>query len=182
MKTPASYSEWSNCVEELEGGLNDEAVIQSMANGSLSWTSGVADLFSERISCAFNTRLRRCADRMARDLSQGADETILVRSLLDVRRTLFFLRRVGELPAFPQTLRDHLCSEIKRYAERAQRSLEDSAKHDRSGRLISLIRHNSLLAYEESSNTHDPAKSAPLMPDVSEARDSIPPRRRKILI
>lgn len=181
MKAPTSYSEWSACIEALEAGLNDELVIQAMAQGDLSWTSGVANLFSERISGAFNTRLKRCADRMTRDLSHGSDETTLVRALLDTRRSLSLLHRVGEISAFPQMLRDHLCTEVKRYAERAQRSLEDSAKHDLSGRLSSLIRHNNLLAYEKPSSTATPFQNA--TPPLSTSGTDVPSisRRRTIL-
>lgn len=181
MKPPISYADWSACIDALEAGLNDELLIQAMLQGSLSWTSGVANLFSERISGAFNIRLQRCADRLTRDLSLGADETTLVRAMLDSRRSLSLLLRVGAIPTFPQMLRDHLCTEVKRYAERAQRSLEDSAKHDRSGRLTSLIRHNNLLAYENPTNMAAPASNA--MPTLSTSGTGIPPapRRRTIL-
>lgn len=181
MKAPTSYAEWSASIDALEAGLNDESVIQAMAQGNLSWTSGVANLFSERISGAFNTRLQHCAERMTRDLSQGADETTLVRALLDTRRSLSLLHRVAVIPSFPQMLTDHLCTEVKRYAERAQRSLEDSAKHDRSGKLISLIRHNNLLAYENPLNLTAPVQNAP--PPIPSAVD-IPsaPRKRTILV
>lgn len=181
MKTPTSYSDWSACIDALEVGLNDELVIQAMSQGSLSWTSGVANLFSERISGAFNIRLQRCADRMTRDLNLGADETTLVRALLDSRRSLSLLHRVGTIPIFPQMLRDHLCAEVKRYAEKTQRSLEDSAKHDRSGRLTSLIRHNNLLTYESPTNMAVPISNAP-PPLTTSGTDTPPtPRRRMIL-
>lgn len=182
MKAPTSYFEWSACIEALETGLNDEQVIQAMAQGNLSWTSGVANLFSERIGVAFNTRLQRCADRMTRDLSHGSDETSLVRALLDTRRSLSLLHRAAGIPAFPQMLREHLHTEVKRYAERAQRSLEDSAKHDRSGRLVSLIRHNNLLAYENAFCAASPIQNA--TPPLSPPGTDVPPtpRIRPILI
>lgn len=181
MKAPSSYSEWSACIEALETGLNDELIIQAMAQGNLSWTSGVANLFSERISGAFNTRLQRCADRMTRDLTQGTDETILVWALLDTRRSLSLLHRLAGIQAFPQMLRDHLCTEVKRYAERAQQSLEDTAKQERSGRLSSLIRHNNLLAYENSSSVAAPTPNATLPLNIVCTDAPTAPRRRTIL-
>jgi hypothetical protein len=181
MKTPTSYSDWSVCIDALEAGLNDELVIQAMSQGSLSWTSGVANLFSERICGAFNIRLQRCADRMTRDLKLGADEPTLVRALLDSRRSLSFLHRVGTIPIFPQMLRDHLCTEVKRYAEKTQRSLEDSAKHDRSGRLASLIRHNNLLTYESPTNVAVPISNTLQSLTTSGNDTPLTPRRRMIL-
>jgi hypothetical protein len=148
MIEPTTYSEWSDCVDAFEGSEHDEDVVVAMSRGKLNWNSGVATLFSERISDAFNLRLKRCADRMERDFKTGGDETTVVRALLDTRRTLTLLHRVATIPSFPETLREHLAGEIRRYAERTQQSLEDSAKHDRSGRLASLMRNNSLLRYE----------------------------------
>jgi hypothetical protein len=181
MKAPASYADWSACIDVLEAASNDEAIIQVMAQGSLSWTSGVAELFSERISGAFNTRLQQCADRMNRDLGQGANETTLIHAMLATRRSLSLLHRAGEIPAFPQTLKDHLCSEVKRYAEQTQKSLEESARHDRSGRLTSVIRHNNLLAYANPSNTTAPIESDRSPLNISGTDASSNSRKRTIL-
>lgn len=175
MKAPCSYADWSACLEVLENGANDEEAIRAMTQGELAWSSGVANLFSERISEVFSTRLQRCANRMARDLNLGADEITLVRALLDTRRNLALLYRVAIIPAFPQMLREHLSGELKRYAERAHSSLEDSAKHDRSGKLTSLIRHNSLLGYDASAAC---ASSLP-MPASNYVVENMPTTARK---
>lgn len=151
---PSSYAEWSDCLERLEQGLDDEQVIALMAAGSLGWSAGVATLFSTRISEVFSVRLQRCADRLTRDLQHGMDETLLVRALLNARQTLSLLLRVASLPGFPERLRTHLRQVLDRYAGQAQDSLERSAVHDRSGRLVSLIRHNSLCRFD----------AAPLIP------------------
>ena len=140
-----------------------------MSRGTLNWNSGVAGLFSERISGAFNTRLKRCADRMERDFKSGGDETTVVRAMLDTRRTLTLLHRVATIPSFPEMLREHLSREIRKYAERAQQSLEDSAKHDRSGRLASLMRNNSLLRYEPIPELATSTTPAPKSADVAQA-------------
>lgn len=140
-----------------------------MSQGTLSWTSGVANLFSERIGSAFSVRLGRCADRMERDFKSGSDETTVVRAMLDTRRTLTLLYRIATVPAFPEILREHLTSEIRSYADRAQQSLEDSAKHDRSGRLASLLRNNSLLRYQPEPAPAPVVSVAPPTVDNAEA-------------
>lgn len=179
MKAPCCYADWSVCLETLASGSNDEAVILAMTQGELSWTSGVATLFSERISEAFSSRLQHCAKRLSRNLSLGADETTLVRALMETRRSLALLHRVALIPVFPSMLREHLCSELKQYAERTHNSLEDSARHDRSGKLASLIRHNSLLNYDT------PAACAPPPSPPSTAHPQpgtpVPTRKRTIL-
>ncbi len=175
MIEPTTYSEWSDCVEVFETGGQDDDVVLAMSRGTLNWNSGVAGLFSERISAAFNTRLKRCADRMERDFKSGGDETAVVRAMLDTRRTLTLLHRVATLPSFPEMLREHLSGEIRKYAERAQQSLEDSARHDRSGRLASLMRNNSLLRYEPAP---EPVSSATPAPVTAAAAPATMPERK----
>ncbi|MDN0076076.1 hypothetical protein QU481_14395 [Crenobacter sp. SG2303] len=145
---PVTYAEWSVCLDMLEQGQDDEQILALMEAGTLSWTSGVANLFSERIGNAFSIRLQRCADRLTRDLRNSFEETTLVLSLLNTRQTLTFLQSVARLSSLPDMLRAHLQEELKRYAEQSQASLENSAKHDRTGKLASLIRNNNLLRYD----------------------------------
>lgn len=146
---PRTYSEWSACLDSLEAGLNDHATLEAMKQGTLEWTSGVAEMFSERISKTLSIRLQRCADQLSRQLSSGADEVTLVRALTNTRSTLGNLCILTTLPAFPEILTTHLSKELHLYAERAQMSLEDSARSDRTGRVASLIRNNSLKNYNK---------------------------------
>ncbi|MDR1889298.1 MAG: hypothetical protein LBQ81_07990 [Zoogloeaceae bacterium] len=176
ISVPATYAEWSACLDILEAGGQDDEVIQAMSQGQLAWVNGVANLFSERVHGVFNTRLQRCAERMDRDFKAARDDTPIVRALLDTRRTLALLHKVAKLPSFHRMLQDHLAAEVRDYAKRAQNSLEDSAKQDRSGRLSSLIRNNPLLRYEE--NTVETTPAAPIANnDVVTAR----PQRRILL-
>lgn len=181
MNPPGSYAEWSDCLDLLEGGLDDAVAVSAMQKGTLDWASGVANLFAERISATFNVRLTRCSDQMTRELRAGGDETTLVRAMLNVRRSLALLHQVAAVPAFPAMLRDHLAAELTKYATRAQQSLEDSAKQDRSGRTTSLIRNNSLLRYADSSPA-DLGMHIPALPANLVAQPATGTRRRNILI
>lgn len=169
---PHSYIEWSNCLDLLERGLEDAATLDAMEQGKLEWTAGLAELFSERVSATLSVRLNRCADQLSRQLRAGADEVTLVRALLNTRSILVELKRIGQLTSLPDMLRSHLLGELDKYAQRTQSSLEDSAKSDRSGRLASLVKHNSLLSYKA-----QPA--APISPLAHAATPS--GRRRNIL-
>lgn len=160
---PTAYAEWSDCLERLAQGLDDEQVIALMAAGTLDWSAGVATLFSTRISEVFSIRLQRCADRLTRDLQHGMDETVLVRALLNARQTLSLLLRVASLSGFPERLRIHLRQELDRHAGQTQDSLERSAAQDRSGRLVSLIRHNSLRRFDAA----PPIPTSPACPPVA---------------
>ena len=161
-QAPTTYAEWSVCLDLFESGLDDAGALAVMQAGTLTWTSGVAERFSERMANVFNKRLSTCADRMARELRTGADEVTLVRALTDTRRTLCLLHTVATLPIFPPTLQEHLTGFVKNYAERSQQSLEDSAKHDRSGHTASIIRNNSILRYENATTpAAQPTGNAP---------------------
>lgn len=173
---PRSYIEWSACLDLLEQGLDDAATLAAMERGTLAWTSGVAELFSERLSATLNLRLQRCADQLSRQLSSGADEVTLVRALLNTRATLATLRRLATLTPFPAILQQHVHDAVQGYAERTQATLEDNAKTDRSGRLSSLLRNNSIL-----SQAPAPAPSAPSAPAAGQAANSSAPRRRTFL-
>ena len=76
------------------------------------------------------------------------DRNQVVRAILNARYALHFLHRLAQLASFPETLRTHLADEVKKFAQRAQDSLENSAKADRSGRLAVLLRNNTLLRYD----------------------------------
>lgn len=124
-------------------------MLLAMNAGSLGWTGGVADLFSERVSSAVNQRLTRIADDISRDLRFAGDHGLLAGALLNARRKLVLLHRFALCEPFPKELSELLQTQVRRYAEQAQKSLEDTARADRSGQLSTLLRNNSLLRYAE---------------------------------
>ena len=129
---PQTYAQWSDCLDRLASGLEDDACLAQMARGTLAWSGGVGPLFAQRLADEFNARLTRCSERLTRDLRAGADEASVVRAIVNARQSLFFLHRLAQLPAFAETLRSHLVREVRGFAERSQQSLEDSARADRS--------------------------------------------------
>jgi hypothetical protein len=177
LSAPHSYNQWSDCLDCLEKGLDDAATLAVMEQGTLEWTSGVAELFSGRISATLSVRLQRSADQLSRQLNSGADEVTLVRALLNSRRTLIGLKKLGTLTAFPALLQAHLLNELKTYAERTQNSLEDNAKSDRTGRLSNLIKNNSILGYESAPLAATTPGTGGAEPDASQPVI----RRRNIL-
>ena len=146
---PDTYAAWSGCLELFESGSQDEAVLLAMSAGSLSWTGGVATLFSERVSEALNQRLARVANDISRDLRVAGDHGVLANALLNARRKLALLHRFSCCSPFPGELAELLQNQVRLYAEQAQGSLEESARADRSGQLATILRNNSLLRYAE---------------------------------
>lgn len=182
----ATYAQWSECLDRLAQGLEDEQCLARMARGQLAWGTGVGPLFVKRLSEELQRRLTACAERMTRDLRSSAAEAQVVRAILQARSQLFFLHRLCQLPALTETARTQLTDEVKRFAERSQQSLLDSAQADRSGRLASVLRHTPLTRYdapgpEPTGTPAAPAISATPPSTSAAAPGDLPVRRRNIL-
>ncbi len=156
MTPPDTYASWSSCLEVFANANEDEAVMLAMNAGSLSWTGGVAPLFAERVSGVLNQRLTRIANEISRDLKFAANHGALSNALLNARNKLALLHRFCLCAPFPKDLADLLQSQVRKYAEQAQQSLESSARADRSGQLATILRHNSLLRYAEPESRPQP--------------------------
>jgi hypothetical protein len=184
-KAPTTYAEWSVYLDIFEAGNDDDAALAAMRTGTLSWTGGVAPLFARRISATLDTRLRRIGEDMSRSLRHGGDATVLSRVMLDARKKLATASRLTAIPFFADELRTSLERQITQYAETAQRSLEDSAKQDRSGQLATTIRQCSLLQFKnfaatEAEQPGTPVSSCPT--ETNRTPGSGPVRRRNILV
>lgn len=180
---PRTYAQWSECLDRLAKGSEDEICLGQMRAGELLWTGGVASLFAQRMADEFNARLIRCSEHLARDLRAVSDEGSIVRAIINARQALNFLHRLAQLPSFAETLRTHLTGEVRAFAERSQRSLEDSSRTDRTGRLALVLRNNNLLRYETLAGPDAPGMGAPTLPSaaatVSPSLSGV--RRRNIL-
>jgi hypothetical protein len=172
MKPPATYAEWSDCLDRLLGGLDDAGCASDIDAGTLDWSAGVAPKFAARIHETFDERLRRCGHRLSRGLAVSCDEAGVLRALLDCRRTLTTLHAIAGARPFPTELRQHLQTLLRDFAARAMSSLESSARDDRTGRTQSLLQHNSLLRF-------DAAASSAVPPSAATATA---PRHRTILV
>lgn len=166
---PTTYHQWVECLDQLEAGANEEPLLAAMEAGALEWTSGVTERFVERLSRCINTRLRSSAASLQRDLTAGqGTEGAVVSALLDARRRIHRAHRLARLPVLPAYVQEELCHAVQSYADRAQESLERSARTDRTGRLAGLIRGNPLNRLPVS------ASSAPTEPATS-STPSLPP-------
>jgi hypothetical protein len=154
-------------------GEEDDAVLEQMSAGTLAISGGALSIFATRLSKVLESRLLACSERMRRDMGRSHSEVEIVRSVTNARSGLAKLHRLGAVPALPETLRRHIQDEVRKFAERAQSSLENSARQDRSGRIAHILRSTSLANY---ATTAPPSAS----PRQVSAPDSAP-RRRNIL-
>ena len=65
-----------------------------------------------------------------------------MQALLSLRKEMSFLARAINLPALPEKDRQHYVQLVLSQADSMQKSLEDSAKKDRSGKMSSIIRNH----------------------------------------
>ena len=143
MKAPHTYAEWSAMLQQFERREKDEETLDAMRRGTVEWQSGVAERFSQKLINAVNARMNAASDRFQRDLLHaGGQDGAVIRALLALRREMAFLYAAASLPALPEREREQYGALVREQADNMQKSLEDSARTDRSGKMASLVRNN----------------------------------------
>lgn len=140
---PHTYAAWVAVLDMLKDKKNDEEVLKAMQQGSLEWQSGIAERFSRKLIDTINYRMNSATDKFQRDLNRAyGQERVIVQSLLALRKEFSFLSKAINLNVIPEKERHHYYQLVIDQANSIQKSLEDSAKQDRSGKLSSIIRNN----------------------------------------
>jgi hypothetical protein len=173
---PSTYAEWLPFLDRF--GAGDDSVIVVMSQGTLEWTNVVAERWTRQVSTCLNGRLQTLSTQLQTmlDRSRG-DHFAISNALLMTRRALIPLRAFVRLPVLPDDVKQHLVSELDRWASETQKSLETHAaniRHDQ-GRLLKTIRDHPLTAV--ASETPSP----PQTETPGGVTDSPTKRRRVIL-
>ena len=143
MTPPCTYAQWVSAFECLKEKTDDAGVLEAMKLGSIQWQSGVAERFSQKLVDAMNHRLNAATDKFQKDMGRSrGQEREIVQALLSLRKELSFLAKAVDLPAIPEKERKQYVQLVLDQANTVQRSLEDSAKNDRTGKLASLVRNH----------------------------------------
>ncbi len=142
IRTPSTYSDWISLFDMLKNHENDEEVVAAMERGTLPWQSGVAERFTGKMIEAVNKRLDDASDRFKRNMAHANGESGLLQTLNIMRKELALMKRVVNVNAIPSDIRGKYVSMVTKFADDAQKSLEDSAKSDRTGKLRFLIRNH----------------------------------------
>lgn len=149
MKIPTTYSEWINAFEQLKEGTNDEEVISTLEKGTIEWTIGVSSRITERLYEAVEYRLQQLNDQLNKNFKQAKDRNGYIKALLDARKRFALINRAANLQTFPTEVRTTLTGIVKDVATNMHQSMIDSAEEDRSGMLKTIIKNNSILAYDK---------------------------------
>ncbi len=140
---PQTYAEWVAILDILRDKTNDENVLEAMLNGKLEWQSGVAERFAKKLIDTINYRMNAASDKFRNDMGRAnGQERIIVQALLSLRKEMMFLSKAINLPVIPEKDREHYYQLVLTQAENMQKSLEDSAKKDRTGKLLSIVKNN----------------------------------------
>lgn len=140
---PHIYSEWVQVITVFKEKSDDEGALYAMKEGTIEWQSGVAERFSKKLIDAVNHRMNSASDKFQLDLSRAAGaEGAIVQAIIVLRKEMSFLTKAMDLQVFPEEERKHYVNLVIEQANSMQKSLEDSAKKDRSGKLSSIIRNH----------------------------------------
>ena len=140
---PHTYSDWVSVLDIFKSKSNDSEVLTAMKSGTIEWQSGVAERFSKRLIDSVNYRMNAASDKFQKDMNRASgSEGAIVQALLALRKEMSFLAQAINLPVLPDGERQHYVQLVIDQANTMQKSLEDSAKMDRSGKMSSIVRNH----------------------------------------
>ena len=143
--TPKIYIEWVNILNLLKERKNNEEILEKMENGKLEWQDGVAQRFVDKLTQVINYRIKIATDKFSQELSRGTrDERVIVQSLIALKKEFLFCSRICKIRILPDEIQKKLYELIADQAKNIQTSLENSAKNDRTGKLLSIVRNNKI--------------------------------------
>jgi len=147
MNPPKYYSEWVQLLDQLkEPGQEDERILSVLERGKLEWTPGVADKILNCTYEVIETKLKYTSKLFQQELNHAnGQEAAIISAIINARKRFDLLFRLCRLSVFPDEAKESLRSVVSKYVEDSQKALLDSAKHDRTGHLAYIIRHNSLV-------------------------------------
>ena len=145
---PHTYSDWINVLASLKNKTDDDDVLCAMKAGTIEWQSGVAERFAQKLIDAVNVRINLASDKFQTDLSRARGQGgAVVHAILALRKEMVFLAQAINLPAIPEDERKCYLGLVMEQADAMQKSLEDSAKNDRSGKFSSIVRNHKVNAF-----------------------------------
>ena len=88
------------------------------------------------------------SDKFQNDLLKSHGyEGAIIQAILSLRKEMAFLAEAINLPVIPDKERQHYLNLVIEQANSMQKSLEESAKQDRSGKMSSIIRNHKINSF-----------------------------------
>ena len=139
---PNVYADWSQIFDEIdtwEIGHVDEELCQKMEKGTIDWVNVVSERITLKLINIVNNRLQKLGIFFNKRLAVSYNAFDLTNALIIYRKELLFIKRLESLPMLPEDLRQDLIKDLKNFAQKAQKSLDDSVKNDLSGELKRIV-------------------------------------------
>lgn len=147
---PHTYSEWVGILNIFKEKTDDTEVLRAMQQGTIEWQSGIAERFAKRLIDSVNYRMNAASDKFQKDLARAnGQEGAIVQALLSLRKEMQFLAQAINLPALPEKDRQYYQRLVISQADNMQKSLEDSSKKDRSGKMSNIVRNHRVNAFQK---------------------------------
>lgn len=145
MTIPKSYAEWIDILKLIKEKKDDIEVLEVMQKGEIVWQSGIAERFMKKYIDVINCRMNCATDKFQLDMKRaGNSENSIVQSLFSLRKEMKFLIKLSEITILPEKQRETIRDMINEEVLRMQKALEDSAKSDRTGKMLSIVKKNRL--------------------------------------
>jgi|GEM_PF-625196 len=174
---PKTYAEWSALLDRFAvvPAETDAELLALARAGTIVHGDGVTERLVDRIVELINRRLRTCNELFQAELKRVQGETAFVQSILMFRQRLEFPKALAAIPVLPEKIRAQLGQGVLDASLKAQDSLLESAKADRTGRLALWISQNPIVPRNQPPPLPTAESSAVLSPT--------PPRKgRQIII
>lgn len=141
MNPPSSYSEWHTLMDEISGAPRNDDYIQVVRQGTVSWTSGVAERFIQTVSSTIRNRINTAQDVYQRQIknSKGGDMSV-ANALSVLTKEYRYLYRLSAALPIPSEYVEQMKKIVQDQADQTHNSLMDSARADRTGKLASIVR------------------------------------------
>ena len=146
---PSTYLEWVRYLELLQDEENIEEIISTMECGKLEWTSGVAERFTQRLCSVIELKLNETSVKLQHDLQNSESSEIhLGHALILARRKNEIVERIASLEVLPDEVKKLIHNMVITSISHMQESLMRSAKTDKSGRLLKIIKEIGVIPKE----------------------------------
>jgi len=138
---PNSYSEWCTLMDEIGSSPRNDDYIQMVRQGTVSWTSGVAERFVQCVSNTMRKRINAAQDVYQKQMrgSMGADVAV-ARALSVLTKEYRYLYQLSLALPIPTEYVHQMTKMIQDQADLTHKNLMDSAKADRTGKLASIVK------------------------------------------
>lgn len=141
MLGPTSYGEWRNLFDAMARDARNDDYIAKIRNGSISWTSGVAERFVQSVADMMRQRINKAQDVYQSQMRNGrGTEMDVSRAIQALTKEYRYLYQAANALPIPADYRQQMAKLVQDQADTTHKSLMDSAKADRTGRLASIVR------------------------------------------